>query len=267
MSYDPSPRRAGRRPSVAAQRRAAHPMSRRWLVVSVLAMALAWFCSQSLAQTAVAPASPSAAAVVDAAARVDYRISRGDELNLRFYFTPELNTAATVRSDGRISLPLLGELSVEGLTVAELTALVEKLLSPQVKRAQVAINVQSAATQRVFVGGEVAKPGMQALAGPLTALQAVMVAEGMKDTAAPDQVLVLRRTASGGRQILRSDLHAVMMGAKPDDDIVLQPFDVVVVPRSGIADVGRWVDLYIRRVLPISFGFSYTIDNRKGATP
>ena len=240
-------------------------MSRRWLVVSVLAIALAWFCSQASAQTAAPAPTPPAAA--DASDRVDYRISRGDELNLRFYFTPELNTAATVRSDGRISLPLIGELSVEGLTVAELSALVERLLSPQVKRAQVAINVQGTATQRVFVGGEVAKPGMQSLAGPLTALQAVMVAEGMKDTAAPDQVLVLRRTTAGGRQVLKTDLHAVMVGDRPDGDIVLQPFDVVVVPRSGIADVGRWVDLYIRRVLPISFGFSYTIDNRKGATP
>lgn len=233
-------------------------------------MALAWFCTQAEAQpvgTGSQNAVSTGASDAALAARPDYRISRGDELNLRFYFTPELNTTALVRSDGRISLPLLGEVSVEGLTVADLAALVERLLSPQVKRAQVAINVQGTSTQRVFVGGEVGKPGMQPLGGPLTALQAVMVAEGMKDTAAPDQVLVLRRTASGGRQVMKADLHAVMTGAKPDDDIVLQPFDVVVVPRSGIADVGRWVDLYIRRVLPISMGFNYTIDSRKGTTP
>jgi hypothetical protein len=58
------------------------------------------------------------------------------------------------------------------------------------------------------------------------------------------------------------DLEAVMNGRDTAQDVVLQPFDVVVVPRSGIADVGRWVDLYIKRVLPMSLGFSVTVDRR-----
>lgn len=214
------------------------------------------------------PAAPAAAVAVAGAAAVsgaastgpDYRITRGDELQLRFFYTPELNLQATVRSDGRVSLPLVGEVVVEGLTIAELTAMVERLLAPQVKRPQLAVNVQAAQTQRVFVGGEVGKPGMQPLLGPLTVLQAVMVAEGMKDTAMPQQVLLLRRGAQGQRQVLRVDLDAAMSGRDLAGDVPLQAFDVVVVPRSGIADVGRWVDLYIRRVLPVSLGFNYTID-------
>ena len=213
-----------------------------------------------------APGAPAAAVAVPAAVSgaassgPDYRITRGDELQLRFFYTPELNLQATVRSDGRVSLPLVGEVVVEGLTIAELTAMVERLLAPQVKRPQLAVNVQAAQTQRVFVGGEVGKPGMQPLLGPLTVLQAVMVAEGMKDTAMPQQVLLLRRGAQGQRQVLRVDLDAAMSGRDLAGDVPLQAFDVVVVPRSGIADVGRWVDLYIRRVLPVSLGFSYTID-------
>lgn len=214
------------------------------------------------------PAAPAAAVAVAGAPAVsgaastgpDYRITRGDELQLRFFYTPELNLQATVRSDGRVSLPLVGEVVVEGLTIAELTAMVERLLAPQVKRPQLAVNVQAAQTQRVFVGGEVGKPGMQPLLGPLTVLQAVMVAEGMKDTAMPQQVLLLRRGAQGQRQVLRVDLDAAMSGRDLAGDVPLQAFDVVVVPRSGIADVGRWVDLYIRRVLPVSLGFNYTID-------
>ena len=171
-----------------------------------------------------------------------------------------------MRSDGRISVPLIGEIAVEGRTVAELAALVERLLEPQVRRAQVAINVQGSSTLRVFVGGEVTKPGMQPLVGPLTALQAVMVAEGLKDTAQPSMAMVLRRTPQGTAQVLPLDLHAAMSGQDPTADVALQPFDVIVVPRSGIADVGRWVDLYIRRTLPISFGFTYTIDRTGSAT-
>jgi polysaccharide biosynthesis/export protein len=280
MSHDLSRRQPGCTLRAAASCRplSTSDLARR-LLHGVLAMALAWFVTQVSAQSGQAPGGSetgwgTAAATVAAAgsgagtpAQQDYRIARGDELNLRFYFTPELNTTATVRSDGRISLPLLGELQVESLTVAEVAAMVERLLAPQVKRAQVAINVQGSPSQRVFVGGEVAKPGMQPLVGPLTALQAVMVAEGLKDTAVPSEVLVLRRTAHGGREVLKADLDAVMSGRQPLADVVLQPFDVVVVPRSGIADVGRWVDLYIRRVLPVSFGFSYAVESRRGATP
>ena len=279
MSHDPSSRRTGRTiPADRSRRPLSAAEFTRWWLASLLAIALAWCSTQAQAQTTTVPggaeagwgATPAAAALAAGGAGAsmhDYRIARGDELNLRFYFTPELNTSATVRSDGRISLPLLGELQVEGLTVAELAALVERLLAPQVKRAQVAINVQGSPTQRVFVGGEVGKPGMQPLIGPLTALQAVMVAEGLKDTALPSEVLVLRRTAQGGREVLKADLEAVMSGRQPQADVALQPFDVIVVPRSGIADVGRWVDLYIRRVLPVSFGFNYAVESRRGSAP
>lgn len=250
-----------------------------WLSAALLAIAAVAGVPKAGAQeaTAAAAAAPAAATprtadasgttrTAPAAPATDYRIGRGDELDLRFFYTPELNTRATVRSDGRISVPLIGELVVEGHTVAELGALVQRLLEPQVRRAQVAINVLGSSTMRVFVGGEVGKPGMQPLAGPMTALQAVMVAEGLKDTAQPSMAMVLRRSAQGGHRVLPLDLHAAMGGKDPDADIALQPFDVVVVPRSGIADVGRWVDLYIRRTLPISFGFNYTIDRTGSAT-
>lgn len=194
----------------------------------------------------------------------DYRVSRGDELNLRFFHTPELNTVATVRSDGRIALPLIGELKVEGQTVAELSALIERLLAPQVRRPQVAINVQGLASQRIFVGGEVGRPGVQPLLGPLTALQAVMVAEGLKDSAQPRRVVVLRRGPRDERTVLTVDLDSVMNGREGARDVALQAHDVVIVPRSGIADLNLWVEQYIRRVLPFSMGFSYTVN--KGGT-
>jgi protein involved in polysaccharide export with SLBB domain len=228
---------------------------RRWRLAQALFLGLIWFSTQVLAQ-------PMAAAMVAQAPSNEYRISRGDDLDLKFFYTPELNTRALVRSDGRISVPLLGELLVEGRTVAELGSLIEQRLAGQVNRPQVAINVQASSAMRVFVGGEVGKAGMQPLAGPLTALQAVMVAEGVKDTAQPSLALVLRRAPDGGRQVIPFDLDAAMKGQSPHAELVLQPFDAVIVPRSGIADVGRWVDLYIRRTLPFNFGLSYNVNGR-----
>ncbi|MFN9449716.1 MAG: polysaccharide biosynthesis/export family protein [Rubrivivax sp.] len=247
------------RPTACAARpRAARALAQRLMLLAVWLLAWAGWMAPALAQTAV-QAVPPGAAPTDS-----FRISRGDELDLRFFYTPELNTKALVRSDGRISLHLVGEILVEGQTIAELGATIERLLAPQVKRAQVSINVSSPVTQRVFVGGEVVRPGVQPLAGPMTALQAVMVAEGIKDTGEPSMAVVLRRLPNGERQALPVDLHRLMKGQETGGDVVLQAFDVVLVPRAGIADVGRWVDLYIRRVLPISFGVSYTVDRNGG---
>lgn len=190
-----------------------------------------------------------------------YRVGVGDELNFRFIHTPELNTAAVVRGDGTVSLPLLGEFKVVGATLAELVEQIQGALAQRVRRPQVVINVQgSVPSQRIFVGGEVARPGVQNLAGPLTALQAVMAAEGLRDTAQPSEVTVLRQGPSGERVVMKLDLAAVMAGQEGANDIALAPYDVVLVPKSGIANVGLWMDQWVRRILPFSLGFSYTIN-------
>jgi len=214
----------------------------------------AWTASVWASENALAPVVPG------------YRVGVSDELNFRFYYVPELNTIATVRSDGRVTLPLVGELQVDGLTLAELTERVERLISAHVRRPLVIVNVQGSAAQRIFVGGEVVLPGVQPLLGPLTVLQAVMAAQGLKDSAQPRQVIVLRRGPGGTRTVLPVDLAAAMSGRDLAQDLQLQSYDAIIVPRSGIADIGLWVDQYVKRVLPFSLGFNYTI-NRLGAAP
>lgn len=195
---------------------------------------------------------------------VAYRVGAGDELSFRFLYTPELSTTAIVRGDGAVTLPLLGELQVAGRTLAELSQQIEAALAERVRRPQVVINVQGAIpSQRIFVGGEVGRPGVQNLAGPLTALQAVLAAEGLRDTAQASRVTVLRQGPQGERMVMQLDLQAVMEGREGVQDIVLAPYDVVLVPRSGVANMGLWVDQWVRRILPISLGFSYTI-NKNG---
>ena len=200
------------------------------------------------------------AALSSGLSSASYRVGPGDELNFRFTYTPELNTVAQVRADGSLSLPILGEWPAAGLSLRELTEQVQAALAARVRRPEVVINVQGALpSQRVFIGGEVVRPGVQPLAGALTVLQAVMAADGLKDSAQPREVSVLRQGATGQNSVLRVDLKALMEGQEGARDVVLAPYDVVIVPRSGIANVGLWVDQYIRRVLPINLGFSYSI--------
>jgi len=215
------------------------------------------------------PVPPAASVLAKAPATLPlpsagYRVGAGDELNFRFTHTPELNTVAQVRADGKVSLPILGELAVAGLTLSELAERVQAALAQRVRRPEVVINVQgNLPSQRIFVGGEVTKPGVQPLAGALTAMQAVLAADGLKDTAQRNAVIVLRNAADGTRLVYKVDMAALMAGQEGAQDITLAAYDVVIVPRSGIANVGIWVDQYIRRVLPISLGFNYGI-NRNG---
>ena len=196
---------------------------------------------------------------------LDYRVAIGDELNFRFQYVPELNTVVSVRSDGRLSLPLIGELSVDSLTLAELTERVEQLMLAHLRRPQVTINVQGSSARRIFVGGEVVQPGVQPLLGPLTVLQAVTVAQGVKDSAQLRKTIVLRRGLGGTAHVIVVDLVEIMSGQDVSQDLLLQSYDVVIVPRSGVAELGLWVDQYIKRFLPYSLGFSYTINQVGGS--
>ena len=233
-----------------------------WTLVALLSG-----CAHTPGSLPVTPdAGPGRAASVAAGVPLTvnapvYRVTRGDELVFRFTYTPELNTTAVVRSDGRVSLPLAGDLAVDGLSLPELTQFVQQQLAGQVRRPQVIINVSGTGSQRVFIGGEVLKPGVQPLLGPLSVLQAVMAAEGLRDTAAPSEVLVLRRNGPVGSasEVVKVDVAGLMAGREDARDLLLMPYDVVVVPRSGIAKVNVWVDQYLRRTLPFNMGFNYTI--------
>jgi polysaccharide biosynthesis/export protein len=230
-------------------------------VVALLWFALGgllWLGGWSHAAEPAPLAAPMAADV--------YRAGRGDELNFRFTYVPELNTVATVRSDGQVSLPLVGDVQVQGLSMPEIASKIEAALAGKVKRPQVVVNVQGAvSSQRVFVGGEVMRPGAQGLIGPVTVMQAVVAAEGLKDTANASEVLVLRQVAGASQQVLKVRLDRLMAGDTQAQDVVLRPQDVVIVPRSGVASLNVWVDQYLRRNLPINFGVSYTINQNRPA--
>jgi protein involved in polysaccharide export with SLBB domain len=212
--------------------------------------------------SAPAPASTAAAPVGKrAATEGSYYINPGDELSLHFDYMPELDTVEVVRPDGRVELPLVGSQSAGGRTVAELSASLKTAYAAKLRRAELWISIgKGFGSQQVFVGGEVTRPGVQPLSPSLTALQAIIVAEGFKDTADPGHISILRRGPDNNPQMLKVDVDAVMSGKQPSQDVVLQPFDVVIVQRSAVAGVNQWIDQYIRRNIPFNTGFSYVIN-------
>ena len=123
----------------------------------------------------------------------EYVIQSGDLLDIKFFYNPELNESVTVRPDGRISLQLAREVKASGTTPAQLTELLANHYASMIKNPEITIIVRSFNSQKVYVDGEVNRAGMVPLTDPMTVLQAISQAGGMKDTAEPTEVLVVRK--------------------------------------------------------------------------
>jgi protein involved in polysaccharide export with SLBB domain len=182
----------------------------------------------------------------------DYRLQVGDEVEVRFYRTPEMNTTVKVRSDGRISLELLDDVEAAGLRPAELDRLLTERYGKELLDPKITVVVKQFGGQRIYVGGEVGRPGALALSGAMTALQAIDEAGGFKETAALDDVVLIRRDEAGKAIGSVLDLARATQGRSFEGDVPLRAYDVLFVPRTPIADLDLFVDQYIRQLIPVA---------------
>jgi len=186
-----------------------------------------------------------------------YRLYPGDELEVQTPSAPELTKIVIVQPDGRISLPLLPPMMVADRSVNEAEAIVARAYSGQLLRPEVIINVK-AAPMKVFVAGEVDKPGVYDMPGDINALQAVIMAGGFKISAKQSEVVIIRRGPDGHAMMRTADLRRGIKHPGSVDAVPLRRFDVVYVPRSNVAEAGLFVQQYIRDISPIDLGFNYT---------
>jgi protein involved in polysaccharide export with SLBB domain len=189
----------------------------------------------------------------------EYRIQPGDQLDIKFFYNTELNEQITVRPDGRISLQLVGEIKAAGLTPAQLTDLLTKTYAAELNKPAITVIIRSFSLQRVFVDGEVNKPGLVILVAPTTALQSISQAGGLKDTARTDEVILIRQNADNKYTATMLNLEKALEGSDTKQDILLMPLDIIYVPRSHIANVNVWIDQYIRKNIPVPITVGGTI--------
>jgi len=189
-----------------------------------------------------------------------YILQPRDVLEIRVYNLPELSVSIAIRPDGKVSVPLLNELDAAGRTPAQLAQALTEGYAKEFRNPRVTVIVRSFSNQNVYVGGEVDKPQMIPLTGQVTVLQAILQAGGMKATAKEKGVILLRNE-NGKPQVRQLSINELLKG---QPDIVLQPFDVVYVPKSKVAQVDKWVDQHIRQIVPISLGmdFSYLLNGQ-----
>ena len=190
-----------------------------------------------------------------------YLLQCGDVIEIKFLYSPELNERVTVRPDGMISLQLVDEVEVLGLTPSELDKTLTERYTAILKQPEIAVIVREFAGQKVYIGGEVVAPQSIPLVGEMTALQGVMGAGGFRETAHTGSVIIISKGPEDVRAVRRVDLSKAISGEDPGGDVLLEPFDVVYVPKTFIAEANQFVEQYIMKMIPgtLGAGFSYVV--------
>jgi polysaccharide export outer membrane protein len=185
----------------------------------------------------------------------EYRLYPGDQVDVTVLSAPELNRAVTVQPDGRISVPLLPPLMVADRPIPQVEAALSAAYASQLIRPQVSISLRQATPLRIFVGGEVDKPGIYDMPGDIDALQAVIMAGGFRTSGKTSEVVIIRR-GPGGRPMARTaNLSAAIRSPARADAVPLRRFDVVFVPRKSISELALFVQQYLRDPLPVQFSY------------
>jgi protein involved in polysaccharide export with SLBB domain len=188
----------------------------------------------------------------------------GDEIELKFPYWQELNDTQVIRPDGLITLQLIDSVQTKGLTPEELDEKLTKLYESKIKDPVISVVVRSLVDQRIYVGGEVNKPGLLTLQGEVDVLQAIINAGGFKETAQINHVIVIRKGKESKAASYKVNLSRILSGTDTKETFLLQPNDVVYVPKTAIANMDKFMDQYIAQLFlfrGIGVGFSYDLDN------
>ena len=157
------------------------------------------------------------------------KLSPGDTIEIRFFFTPDLNKIQTIRPDGKIVLQLVGEITAAGKTPSELTKELYKLYGKHFNQLDIAVFVESYSSNYVYVGGEVNSPGNVEMKGKLTALEAIMLAGGIISANASYKKIVVMRQKEGKWIQFKLNLAEIIDGGR-DEPFYLEPLDIVFIP-------------------------------------
>src|SRR3989454_11341579 len=172
-----------------------------------------------------------------------YRLQPGDVLEIQYRYSPEFNQTLTVQPDGYITLEVGGDLKVAGMTVDQTRQAILKKASTRLQDPIATIILKEFQKPYFVVAGEVAQPGKIEMRERVTAIQAIMLAGGMKESAKSSQVVVFRKINSDIAEVKLLNLKTIRRTSDLENDLTLQPGDMVFVPRDKISKIERFMRL------------------------
>jgi len=180
--------------------------------------------------TQAAPADPSPSSSAVPAHNDTYIIGVDDVLSINVWKEPEVSKTVPVRSDGKISLPLAGEVQASGETPLQLEKMLSGKLQSFISEPEVTVIVTEIKSQKFNILGQVNRPGSFPLTNSMTVLDAIALAGGFRDFAKQKSIYVLRKNPSGGESRLPFNYKEVIKGNNMAQNIRVQPGDTIVVP-------------------------------------
>ena len=210
-----------------------------------------------------------------------YTLGVGDIITVKLLYNNELNDEVKIRPDGKISLALIGEIKAAGLTPAQLESMLTDKYSKQldsqempkvtvnvkdVKLPELTVNVKDfrlpelavmlkeSPSQVIYIGGEVAQPGMLTIRGTVKMLDAMIRVGGARNSAELNNVILIRYNGSQKPDVHSISLNKVLSGKSPD--VILKPYDIVYVPKNVITELELFMQ-HLYRILPVSVVFSF----------
>jgi polysaccharide biosynthesis/export protein len=212
----------------------AHPMMS-VLTLLVLASIGAFAQSDSASRPPASPADKQAGAKQEQGSQgthsdSSYVIGANDVLAINVWKEPDVSRSVPVRSDGKISLPLVGELTASGQTPLQLEQEITKRLQNYISEPEVTVIVTASKSQKVNIMGMVSRPGSYVLTSSTTVLDAIAMAGGFKDFAKQKSIYILRQAPDGTQNRIPFNYKEVIKGKNPEQNIRMQAGDTLVVP-------------------------------------
>ena len=170
-----------------------------------------------------------------------YTLTAGDVLDIQFRYTPEFNQTVTVQPDGYVSLEIGGDVKVGGRTLQEVRSLILAKARIRLESPEVIVVLKEFQKPYVVVAGEVNQPGKIELRERLTAIQAVLLAGGLKETAKSSQILVFKRLNGDTAEVKVLNFKTLKQTSDLENDLALQAGDMILVPRNRISKIERYI--------------------------
>lgn len=200
-------------------------------MILVLAGALSSRAQTQQGETETASSNAHSAATASSKPHDEnFVIGNDDVLAISVWNEPNLTKSVPVRSDGRISLPLAGELQAAGRTPLQLERDITEKLKNFITTPEVTVIVQQVNSRKFNVLGEVGRPGSYPLTAATTVMDAIATAGGFRDFAKKSSVYVLRKAPDGSESRLKFNYKEFIKGKNSDQNVKLEPNDTVIVP-------------------------------------
>ncbi len=179
-----------------------------------------------------------------------YHLHTGDVLGLTYRYSPEYDATAPIQPDGYVDFPMLGELKLSGLTVDQAREQILARANTRLKDPEISVILKEFEKPYYVVGGEVGTPGRYEIRGTLTALRAVEIAGGIRESGKANQVLLIHPISETDATTRLINLKHVMKKGDISEDAAIQPGDILIVPKTKLAKI----EPYVKLANPGSYG-------------